>query len=198
MCIRDTVGSINWPSRSGSEDEDGPNFICCVDGWQPEINEVWTFREDGVTSEVHLTSRVDVRAFVGECFATKYFTPTWCRIPMLGRKTINVSVKWIGVPNFLRTDGPPWTLNLLSPYSNWVDRGSSTSPNLVSGYGGVFRRCFYQMELSCLWPSNLPPEDLWEHSQCCTLRSWQSPYQEPHVLHAKPFHLSQPHLRLFG
>ena len=34
-------------------------------------------------------------------------------------KYINGSVEWIGVPDFLRNDGLPWTLNLLAPYDNW-------------------------------------------------------------------------------
>ena len=55
---------------------------------------------------------------------------------MFGRNYINGSVKCLGVPKFLRNDGPPWNLNLLDPYDNWVGRGSSTSPNLGSVYGG--------------------------------------------------------------
>ena len=57
-------------------------------------------------------------------------------IPMLVRKSSNVIVEWIGVPNFPRNDGTPWTPNLLDPYANRGDRGSSTSTNLVSGSGG--------------------------------------------------------------
>ena len=55
---------------------------------------------------------------------------------MFGRNYINGSVKWLGVPNFLRNYGLPWTLNLLAPYANWGGRGSSTSPKLGSGPGG--------------------------------------------------------------
>ena len=55
---------------------------------------------------------------------------------MFGRNYINGSVKWIGVPNFLRNDWPPWTLNLLEFYANGGGRGSSNSPNLGSGSGG--------------------------------------------------------------
>ena len=80
--------------------------------------------------------RVDVNDFVGEFFATNYLTPTWRRIPMFGSISINASVEWLGVPNFLRNDGPPWNLSLLIPNSNWGDRGSSTSHNLVSGSRG--------------------------------------------------------------
>ena len=109
-----------------------------VDGQQLKIHEVCTFREDSVIPKVHPSAHVDVRAFVGECFATDYITPTWRRIPMFGRNSINGSVKWLGVPNILRNDGPPWNLNILAPYANWGGRGFSTSPNLGSFYGGYF------------------------------------------------------------
>ena len=55
---------------------------------------------------------------------------------MFCRKYINGSVKWLGIPNFLRNDGPPWTLNILDTYAKWGYRGSSTSPNLGSVSGG--------------------------------------------------------------
>ena len=94
------------------------------------------FSEDGVTREVHPTAHVNGSAvFVGE-FSTDYFTPSWCWVPMLRRNYINGSVEWFGVPDFLRNDAPPWTLNLLYPYANWGDRGSSNNPSWVSGSGG--------------------------------------------------------------
>ena len=55
---------------------------------------------------------------------------------MFGKNSINGSIEWIGVPNFLRNDGLPWILNLLAPYYAWGDRGSNTSLNLGSGSGG--------------------------------------------------------------
>ena len=73
---REPVGAILRPSDYGSVDEDRPKFIHCVDGRQPEIHEVCTFREDSVTPEVHPTVHIDVGAFVGDFFATDYLTPT--------------------------------------------------------------------------------------------------------------------------
>ena len=117
--------------------EDGPEFIRCVDGQQPEILEVWTFSEKGVARKVHPTACRDVGAgFVGE-FDTDYLTPTWLRVPMFVSTSINGSVKWLGVPGFLRKDSPPWALNLLAPYANWGYRGSITSPKWGSGSGGI-------------------------------------------------------------
>ena len=64
------VGYICWPSDYSSGNEDGPDFIQCVDVRQLHIHEVWTFGDDGVTREVHPTARVDVdTGLVGE-FAT--------------------------------------------------------------------------------------------------------------------------------
>ena len=89
--------------------------MLCVDGRQPQIDEVWTFAEDSVTLEVHLTACVVIGTeFVGE-FATDYLTPNWIWVPMFGINYINGSVEWLGVPDLLRNDGPPWDLNLLAP-----------------------------------------------------------------------------------
>ena len=136
MAKREPVGFIRQSSGYGSGDKEGPKFIRCVDGRQPEIHEVWNFGEDSVIPEVHLTACIDVGALVGECFAINYCSLTWHRIPMLGRNSINGSVELLGVPNFLRTDGPPWTLNILAPYDNLGDRVSSTIPNLGNASGG--------------------------------------------------------------
>ena len=137
MAAWEPVGSIRRRSNSGSGDKDRPKFISCVNILQPQIHEVWTFGEESVTHKVHLTARVDVgTGFTGE-FATDSLTPIWHRVPMFGRNYINEISKWLGVPDFLINDGPPWTLNLLDSYSNWGDRGSITNPNWGSGYGGI-------------------------------------------------------------
>ena len=91
MARQELVVCICLRSDSGSGDEDVPEFIRCVDGREPQNREAWTFGEDGVMREVHLTVQVDVGAgLVGE-FATNYFTPSWRRIPMFGLNTINGS-----------------------------------------------------------------------------------------------------------
>ena len=64
------------------------------------------FAEDGFTHEVHLIARVDVGSgFVGK-FATDYLVPSWRKVPMFGINSINESLKWLGVPDFLRNYGP--------------------------------------------------------------------------------------------
>ena len=92
MDRRETVGSIDRPSNSVSMDAERPNFILYVDVREPQIHEVWTFGEDGVTCEFHPTARVNVGAGVVGEFATDYLTESWCRIPMFVRTFINGSV----------------------------------------------------------------------------------------------------------
>ena len=88
--------------------------------WRATIQnpEVWTFSDDGITPEVHPTAIVDVGAFDGDFFATDYLTENGHRVPIFGRKSINGSFEWMGVPEFLRTDGTPWTANILAPYAD--------------------------------------------------------------------------------
>ena len=146
MARRDPVGSIYRIFDSGGGDEDGPEFIRCVDIHQFHIHEVWTFGEDGLTREVHPTARVDSgTGFVGE-FSTNYVTPSWLRVHTFGRNSINGSVEWLGVTDLLRNDGPPCTINILASYDSWGDRGFSTNPNWVSQSGGGFRQYFRLVE----------------------------------------------------
>ena len=91
MARQEPVGSICRPSYYGSGYEDGPEFIQFVEGRDPQIHEVWTFGEDGVTREIHPTARVDISAgFVGK-FTTNYLTPSWRRLPMFVINFINGS-----------------------------------------------------------------------------------------------------------
>ena len=109
-----------------------------MDVRDPQIHEVWNFGDDGVTREVHPTARVDVgTGFVRE-FSTDYLTPSWFRVPMFVLNSINGSFQWLGVPHFLRTDGPPWTDNILSPSPSWVNCGATINRNWVSQPGGTY------------------------------------------------------------
>ena len=118
-----------------------------MDGREPQIHKVWNFGEDIVTCEAHPTARVDVGAgFVGG-FATNYLTPSWVRIPMFEVNSINGSVQWLGVPDPLRTDGLPWTDNILSPSpalgTGSTDNNTNWEANMVDPmevllYRGVY------------------------------------------------------------
>ena len=107
-----------------------------MDGQEPQIHEVWTFGEDGITREVHPIAQVDVGAGFFEKFATDYLTESWRRVPMFGGNSINGSVEWLGVTEFLRTDRPPWTANILATHPSLGERGSSKNTNWSIQYGG--------------------------------------------------------------
>ena len=115
MARQEPVGDICWPYNSGSRDEDGPEFIRCVEGRESQIHEVWDFGEDGVMCVVHPTAWIDVGAVLVDVFVTDYLTPSWRRVYMFGENSINGSVQSLGVPHFLRTYGPPWTDSILAP-----------------------------------------------------------------------------------
>ena len=66
-------GAICQPFNSSSRANDGLEFICCVGRQHPQIHEVWTFADDGITYKFHPFARVDVGNFSGECFGTNYF-----------------------------------------------------------------------------------------------------------------------------
>ena len=132
MVSQDPVVSIGWPSDSGSGDAEGPKFIRCVDGREPQIHEVWAFVDDGVTREVHPNVRVDFYAGVVGEFLSDYLTESGCRIPIIRRISINGSVEYLGVPGFHRTGGTFWAANLLAPRSSWGDSGTTTNQNCGS------------------------------------------------------------------
>ena len=123
----DLVKAIHQPSNSGSGYDDGLDFIRCVGKRQPEIHEVWTFCDDRITRKVHPFVRVDISAFVRDCIVNDYLIENGRKVPMFRRICINGSFEWMGIPDFLRTNGPPWTANILAPYANWGRGGSSTS-----------------------------------------------------------------------
>ena len=71
MSTPDPVGANRSPSDSSCGDADKSNSICCVDGREPEVNEVWILGYDRLTPEVNPTAQVDVN---GCEIATNYLT----------------------------------------------------------------------------------------------------------------------------
>ena len=55
---------------------------------------------------------------------------------MFGRNYIDGSVEWVGIPDLLRNDVPPWTANILAPYHSWGYQGPSINLDWGSGFGG--------------------------------------------------------------
>ena len=57
---------------------------------------------------------------------------------MFGVNFIHGSIQWLGVPAPLRTDGPPWTDNILVPSPAWGTGGTATNLNWVVQQGGPY------------------------------------------------------------
>ena len=125
MTRRKPVGVIRQPSNSGSADEDGLEFICCVGGREPQIHKLWIFDEDGITREVHPFTWINVIKFSGDCFRTAYATEIGRRVFIYGQKSINGSVEWLGIPAPSCGTGAAWTENILVPNSRWGDGGNN-------------------------------------------------------------------------
>ena len=66
---------------------------------------------------------------------------------MFGRKLINGSVKLLGVPAPVMTNGPPWTDNILVSSPDWVAGDTGTSPNWGSQPGGPYGSVSIQLSV---------------------------------------------------
>ena len=114
MSRREPVGVIRQPFRSSNRGEDGIEFVCYVDGQEPQIHKLWSFNKDGITQKVHPFACIDVGNFSEDCFQTYYMTEEAHRVTIFGRRAINASVKWLGTPvPFYVTAGVPWIKNIL-------------------------------------------------------------------------------------
>ena len=83
------------PGRGG---KDETLFIRCVNGSEPQINELWHFAEDG-TCKVHPFARIQISAgFVGDTFHTDFVGVDGRHVALLGDQSVNGSVKWLNVP----------------------------------------------------------------------------------------------------
>ena len=138
MPRREQVRSIFQPFKPSSWADDGLEFIQCVGGLHPEIDEVWNFGDHRITPKVHPFTHVYVGNFIRECFGTDYLAGNGHRVPMFVQKLINGRVEWIGVPSFLWNDGPPWANNMLCPSPRWVFGGTVENVYLESQPSGHY------------------------------------------------------------
>ena len=72
---------------------------------------------------------------------------------MFGVNSIVGIVKWLGVPDLLRTDGPPWTDNLLAPSPSWGDGGTNTNQTWGIQPGGPYG----SISVLCSGPTHVIP-----------------------------------------
>ena len=97
MSMADPVRATRWPSDSGCGVADRSKFIRCVDGRDPEANEVWILGEDDVTPGIHPTARVDVEGGFFYKFSTNYLTENGFKTSIFCKKSINGIFEFIGV-----------------------------------------------------------------------------------------------------
>ena len=117
MYRRKPFGVILQPSISGSRDEDGLEFIRCVGGRDPQIHKLWSYAKDGITRKVHALTRIYFGDFSGDCSCANYAAEIGLRVFIYGRKSINGSFEWLGVPAPSCDIGVTWTENILVPDS---------------------------------------------------------------------------------
>ena len=67
---------------------------------------------------------------------------------MCGVNSINGSVQWLGVPDPLINDRPPWTDNILAPGPDWGTGGTDTNPNWGSQPVGPY----VSVSVPCIGP----------------------------------------------
>ena len=150
MSMPDPVGGTCWPSNYGCGDADKSKFICCVDGRNTKVNEVWVWGEDGITPEVHPALRVGVDSGLGCKFATNYLTENGFKTSIFCKKSINVSFEFLVVPDPLITCRPYWIDNILVHIPSWGVGGTVKNLNwgsqLIGRYSGV----------SLLWRGYIP------------------------------------------
>ena len=89
MSMPDPLRDTCWTSNCGCGDTDKSKFIRCVEGRDPEVDEVWIQGEDSITPEVHPTARVDVEAGVVCEFVTNYLTKNGFKTSIFCKKSIN-------------------------------------------------------------------------------------------------------------
>ena len=82
---------------SGSGDKIEVPYIRCLDGRVPKCYELWALAEDRVC-EVHPYARVRILSeFREDTFHTHFFNLRQFQIPLLGRRAVNGSVKFLDV-----------------------------------------------------------------------------------------------------
>ena len=72
-------------------------FIHFINGWEPEIHQLWYYDIDGICHKVHTEAHVDIPdGTVGE-FVTEYISKNGQRNHIIGELSINGSVQFIGI-----------------------------------------------------------------------------------------------------
>ena len=106
--------TIHRPWDSGSWGTDTTAFIQRINGWEPQINELWSLVLDGIYREVHPKARIEVPAGTVEEFVTNYLAENGRQIEIIGEIHINNSIQFLGFSDQAWGSGLPFISNLLA------------------------------------------------------------------------------------
>ena len=127
MIRRWPIWSIHRPSNPGSGGTKDTKFIWWVDGREPQIHKLWCLRLDSITWEVLPTSQVEVVNGTMEEFTTDYLVKDGRRILIIGQLSINGSVRFLGITDFVRGSWLYFLTNLqaIAEATGWGNGGTS-------------------------------------------------------------------------
>ena len=110
------MGFIHWHSDPGSRGTKDKKFIQCFYVRETQIHKLWCLGLEDITCKLHPTSRVEIGAVpVGE-FINDYLAENGRRILIIRQKSINGSVQFLGIPDFIRGGGFSFFFRLASSH----------------------------------------------------------------------------------
>ena len=132
--------------RSGRGGKINVPYIRCLDGRVLEAYELWALTEDGV-GNVHPSARFRLLDdFREDTFHTHFFNARRFQIPFLGRRSVNMSVKFTDAARATQQVGrrvASWTENIF--VHSWV-----TYPNIIPHTVSTIKQRAYNVPVSPL------------------------------------------------
>ena len=129
------MDTIRRPSYYGSGGTETIDFIQCINGIEPHINELWCLGLDRIYRKVHHTAREEILAGTVREFVNNYLDENGRQILIIGRLSINHSVQFLGLFDQAWGSGLPYITSLLAQVeaTGWVGCNNSNQ-----NWGGWF------------------------------------------------------------
>ena len=108
------MGTIHRPYDSGSRGTEVTAFIQCINGRDPQIDELWCLGLDGIICKVHPTAHAYVTDGTVRDFFTYYLAENECKIDIIGKISVNDRVQFLGFSEKAWGSGLPFICNLLA------------------------------------------------------------------------------------
>ena len=126
------MGNIHRPSDSGSSVTETTGFIQCINGQEPQINELWYQDLDEIYPEVHPTARVEILAVTIVKFVINYLAENGRQIRNTVKLSVNSSVQFLGLSDQAWGSGLMYTGKFLAVVeaTSW---GSTNDFNQIQG-----------------------------------------------------------------